>query len=200
MQLNTKTVSILGLWVLALLALLGLLWVRVIEPRISRDVSEQLGQGDYTLVAADGTTFTEDTLAGEPTAVFFGFTHCPDVCPTTMGDIATWQETLAEEGAEPIRTFFVTVDPERDTPELLADYVSWAPSVTGFSGDPEEVQKAIKAFRIFASKVPLEDGDYTMNHSASVLLFDDKGQYFGVVGYQEDYDRVMERLRELQAS
>lgn len=200
MQLNTKTVSILGLWVLALLALLGLLWVRVIEPRITRDVSEQLGQGDYTLVAADGTTFTEDTLAGEPTAVFFGFTHCPDVCPTTMGDIATWQETLAEEGAEPIRTFFVTVDPERDTPELLADYVSWAPSVTGFSGDPEEVQKAIKAFRIFASKVPLEDGDYTMNHSASVLLFDDKGQYFGVVGYQEDYDRVMERLHELQAS
>ncbi|NIZ09122.1 SCO family protein [Pseudooceanicola sp. HF7] len=200
MQLNTKTVSILGLWVLALLALLGLIWVRVIEPRITRDVSEQLGQGDYTLVAADGTTFTEDTLVGEPTAVFFGFTHCPDVCPTTMGDIATWQETLAEEGAEPIRTFFVTVDPERDTPELLEDYVSWAPSVTGFSGDPDEVQKAIKAFRIFASKVPLEDGDYTMNHSASVLLFDDKGQYFGVVGYQEDYDRVMERLRKLQAS
>ncbi|WP_231388506.1 SCO family protein [Pseudooceanicola algae] len=187
-------------WALALLAVLALLWVRVIEPRITRDVAGELGHGDYTLVAADGTTFTEDSLKGAPTAIFFGFTHCPEVCPTTLGDIATWQEELIGAGEEPLRTAFITVDPERDTPELIDEYVSWAPGLTGFSGSREEVDKAIRSFRIYASQVPLENGDYTMSHSTSILLFDSNGDYYGVIGYQEEYERVMDKIHSLRAS
>jgi protein SCO1/2 len=129
--------------------------------------------------------------------VFFGFTRCPDVCPTTLGDIATWQEALGEDG--PIRVFFITVDPERDTPEVLADYVSRAPGVTGVTGSPAEIAKAIKAFRIYASKVPLDKGNYTMDHSAMVLLFDENGRLFEPIGYQEDFDRAVDKIRRLMA-
>ena len=127
--------------------------------------------------------------------VFFGFTNCPDVCPTTLGDIASWQEEFAAKG-KPLRAYLVTVDPERDTPERLRDYVSWVPGVVGVTGAPDEVAKAVKAFRVYARKVQTEDG-YTMDHSAMVLLFDAEGRYAGLVGYQEDPARTRATLEAL---
>lgn len=184
---------------LALLALLALSWFYILEPRLNQSVTDTLGHGDYALVTSDGGTFTEDTLDGAPSAVFFGFSHCPEVCPTTLGDISVWQDMLAEDGLGPIRTFFVTVDPERDTPEMLGDYVSWAEGVTGVSGSREEIDKAIRAFRIYAQKVPLKDGGYTMDHSAMVLLFDEDGRFYQPINYQEDPERAVEKIRSLLA-
>lgn len=181
---------------LAGVLLLAGLWVWVLEPRLNRSVGDTLGQGDYTLAATDGTTFTEETLKGAPSAVFFGFTHCPDVCPTTLGDVAVWQEALAEEGEE-LRVFFVTVDPERDTREVLGDYVSWVPGAVGVTGSREEIDKAIRSFRVYAQKVPLEGGGYTMDHSAFVLLFDEDGRLDEPIGYREDPERVMAKIRAL---
>jgi protein SCO1/2 len=181
---------------LAVLAVAALLWTQVIEPRLNRSIADTLGEGDYRLSATDGTEFTEASLRGAPSAVFFGFTHCPEVCPTTLGEIAGWQEELAADGKQ-LRVFFVTVDPERDTTEMLRDYVSWVPGVVGVSGSPDEIAKAIKAFRIFASKVPLDDGGYTMDHSASLLLFDAKGRFVEPIGYGEDPTRAMDKLARL---
>ncbi|SMO34055.1 SCO family protein [Paracoccus laeviglucosivorans] len=190
------------LWSLVALALMAAAWFLLISPRLqtlSESGIDSLGRGDYQLVASDGTPFTQDTLKGAASAVFFGFTHCPDVCPTTLGDIAGWQEELGEQGKS-LRVFFVTVDPERDTPETLGEYVSWVPGVTGVSGSAEEVAKATRAFRIYAKKVPTEGGDYTMDHSAMVLLFDANGNYAGLIGYQEDPERVRDSLNRLLAS
>ena len=188
----------LVLWALVVVALAGFGWLKFGAPRLD-DVAElgatQLGQGDYRLAATDGTEFTQATLTGQPSAVFFGFTHCPDVCPTTLGDIASWREELGPEG-EALRVFFVTVDPERDPVETLRDYVSWVPGVIGVSGSPEEIAKAIKAFRIYARKVPTQSG-YNMDHSATLLLFDDKGGFAGLIGYQEERGRAMASLRRL---
>jgi protein SCO1/2 len=181
---------------LAVLALAALLWTQVIEPRLNRSIADTLGEGDYRLSATDGTEFTEASLRGAPSVVFFGFTHCPEVCPTTLGEIAGWQEELAADGKQ-LRVFFVTVDPERDTTEMLGDYVSWVPGVVGVSGSPDEIAKAIRAFRIFASKVPLDDGSYTMDHSASLLLFDAKGRFVEPIGYGEDTARAMDKLARL---
>ena len=182
----------------AMLGTLGLVlaagWFFVL-PGMERSIAGDFGRGDYVLAATDGTVFTEKTLAGSPSAVFFGFTHCPEVCPTTLSDIAQWQEQLGNAG--PIRVFFVTVDPARDTADLLADYVGWVPGVTGVTGSQEEIDKAIRAFRVYARKVPLSGGGYTMDHSANILLFDAKGRLFEPIGYQEDYDRVMAKLRRL---
>lgn len=192
---SLKTVTT-ALWGLVLLALLAVGWFRIIEPRMNATIADMLGHGDYRLTDTNGSVFTEDTLKGTPSAIFFGFTHCPEVCPTTLGDIATWQDALAEDGDQ-LRVFFVSVDPERDSIDVLGDYVSWIPGVTGVSGTPEEVDKAIKAFRIYARKVPLDNGDYTMDHSTSVLLFDENGRLFEPIGYQEDYDRAVAKIRRM---
>ena len=184
------------LWGLVALSLLLLLWFTAIAPRLQREVSDNIGRGDYRLVTSDDAAFTEATLREGPSAVFFGFVHCPDVCPTTLGDIAGWQEELGRDGAD-LRVFFVTVDPERDTPELLSDYVSWVPGVTGVSGSREEIDKALAAFRIYARKVPLASGDYTMDHSSYVLLFDGRGRFFEPIGYQEERERALAKLRRL---
>lgn len=180
-------------------ALVGLVWVKLIQPQMTATISDKIGRGDYVLTATDGTIFTEDTLKGAPSAVFFGFTHCPEVCPTTLGDVATWNAMLEEEGSEQLRVYFVTVDPERDTVDSLRDYVSWADGVVGVSGSPEEIAKAIKSFVIYARKVPIEGGGYTMDHSASVLLFDSKGRLFEPIGYQEGETRAMDKIRRLLA-
>ncbi len=184
------------LWGMVALALALVLWFGVVAPRLTEEVADGFGRGDYRLVATDGTEFSEATLREGPSAVFFGFVHCPDVCPTTLGDIASWQEELGDD-AEDLRVFFVTVDPERDTPEVLADYVSWVPGVTGVSGTREETDKALAAFRVYARQVPLSSGDYTMDHSSYVLLFDGRGRFVEPIGYQEGHDRAVAKLRRM---
>ena len=179
-----------------LLASAALIWFAWVKPTLDDPTAISLGQGDYSLQATDGSTFTESTLKGQPTAVFFGFTHCPEVCPTTLADIALWQDELGV-AAEDLQFYFVTVDPERDTLELLGDYVGWVPGVVGVSGSVEEIAKAQKAFRVFSRKIPLSDGEYTMDHSAYVMLFDADGQFFEPIGYQEELERVMAKLNRL---
>lgn len=186
----------IGLWILVGLALAAVLWFRFAAPMFERQVTDTLGQGDYALQTTDGGSFTAASLKGAPSAVFFGFTHCPDVCPTTLGDIAAWQDKLGETGKS-LRVFFATVDPERDPVDTLRDYVSWVPGVTGVTGSPEEMAKMIKAFRIYARKVPGKDGDYTMDHSAYVMLFDAEGRFQQLVSYQEPIEQVMPKLEQL---
>lgn len=192
---NTKIATV-ALWAVALAAALAFAWFQFISPRLQEKVGVELGAGDYHLTATDGTPFTEANLKGKASAVFFGFAHCPEVCPTTLGDIAGWQDELGDQ-AKDLQVYFVTIDPERDTAELLGEYVGWVPGTLGVTGSREEIDKAIRSFRIFARKVPLEDGEYTMDHSALVMLFDRKGRFFEPIGYQEDFDRAVEKIQRL---
>ena len=153
-----------------------------------------LGRGEYRLTTTKGLAFTQDSLVGQPSLVFFGFTHCPDVCPTTLGDIAGWKAELGRDG-ERLAVYFVTVDPERDTVEVLREYVGWLPGVVGVTGTPEEIASALKAFRIYAKKVPLQNGDYSMDHSAYVMLFDRAGTFDQIFSYKADPERVVANLR-----
>ncbi len=184
------------LYALAIVAVGAFVWLNVISPRMTQSLADQMGQGDYQLVTTGGDPFTQATLRERPSAVFFGFTHCPEICPTTLADMAYIQE---EMGLTPddLAIYFVTVDPERDTADVLKDYVEWVPGARGVTGTPEQVQKAVSAFRAYSRRVPLEDGDYTMDHSAYVMLFDDRGRFFEPIGYQEDFDRAMGKIRRL---
>lgn len=158
-----------------------------------------LGAGDYQLVTASGEKFTRASLNGNPSMLFFGFTNCPDVCPTTLAEMTSWYETLGEE-ARDLKAYLVTVDPARDTAEVLGDYVSWTERVVGVTGTPEEIDKAAKAWAIFYEKVPLEDGGYTMDHTASVLLLDRNGEFQGTIAYQENSETAIGKLRKLLRS
>lgn len=165
---------------------------------LTRSGSTGIGSGSYTLQTADGDVFNHDSLKGQPTMLFFGYTHCPDVCPTTMAEMAGWYETLGDE-AKDLRAFFVTVDPERDTADVIRDYVAWTGHVEGVTGSRAETDKAIAAWRVFAEKVPGSDGDYTMNHTASVFLVDATGSFAGTIAYQEDAATAVGKIRKLLA-
>ncbi|SNT76905.1 SCO family protein [Paracoccus seriniphilus] len=186
------------LWGGVLAAGLGASWFFLLGggagPDRSELVTDELGRGDYRLITTEGREFTQDSLAGQPALVFFGFTHCPDVCPTTLADIAAWKEELGDRG-DALRVFFVTVDPQRDTLEVLHAYTSWLPGVIGVTGSAREIARALEAFHIYARKVPLEDGEYSMDHSAYVMLFDRDGRFDQVIAYQEDPERVLSKLR-----
>ncbi|MGQ3673518.1 SCO family protein [Xanthobacter sp. TB0136] len=133
--------------------------------------------GPFQLVDQNGEKVSEANLVGKPSLVFFGFTHCPDICPTALFEMTEIFNALGPD-ADKVQAFFVTVDPERDTPEVLKDYLSsFAPQLRGLSGTPEQVDRISKAYRVYARKVPLQDGDYTMDHTASVYLMDKTGAY-----------------------
>lgn len=153
----------------------------------------------FALVDQRGEPITEAAFRGQPSAIFFGFTHCPEVCPTTLFEMDGWLNTLGDEGKD-IRAFFVTVDPERDTPEIMNNYVSnVSDRITGITGEPEKVLAMAKSFGIYWRKVDLEDGDYTMDHTASVILLDGDGDFAGTIAYEENPDTALSKLKRLAA-
>jgi protein SCO1/2 len=133
--------------------------------------------GAFTLVDQDGRVVRETDLKGRPSLLFFGFTHCPDVCPTALFDISEVLRALGPQ-ADNVNALFVTVDPERDTPDKLKDYLaSFDPHLKGLTGDVAAVTAMLKAYRVYANKVPLDGGNYTMDHTALVYLMDKDGRF-----------------------
>src|SRR5437762_9563588 len=133
--------------------------------------------GPFQLVDQNGATVTDQDFKGHPFLVFFGFTHCPEVCPTALFDISEIFGKLGPD-ADKVNALFVTVDPERDTPQALKEYLSsFNPRLTGVGGDADALAAVAKAYRVYYKKVPLKDGDYTMDHTAIVYLMDKNGQF-----------------------
>ena len=135
--------------------------------------------GPFTLVSMDGRSVTDKDFDGAPHLVFFGFTHCPDVCPTTLFNLSEMFRAMGDKGRD-VRALFITVDPERDTPEIMKSYVSsFDQRIVGLTGTRAEIDKTVKEYRAYAKKVPLKDGGYTMEHTALVYLMDGRGGFVG---------------------
>ena len=129
---------------------------------------------DFTLTDQAGKPFTAQNLKGKPTLVFFGFTRCPDVCPTTLVKLAQVKKAAALPA---LQVLFISVDPERDTPTALSLYVhAFDPTFIGATGTPAALEKITAAFSVAYAKVPLPGGDYTMDHSAAVFLLNERGE------------------------
>jgi len=133
--------------------------------------------GPFRLEDQDGKPLTDADMKGHPFLVFFGFTHCPDICPTTLFEMSQMMKALGPD-ADRVGALFITVDPERDTSKVLKDYLSnFDPHLRGLTGDRTAIDAAIKDYRVYAKKVPLENGDYTMDHTAVVYLMDKDGHF-----------------------
>jgi protein SCO1/2 len=133
--------------------------------------------GPFQLTDQAGQTVTEKNLLGKPTLIFFGFTHCPDVCPTSLFEISEVLRAMGKD-ADRVNAYFVSVDPERDTAAAMKDYLSsFDPHLKGLTGDAAAVAKVISDYRVYARKVPLKDGDYTMDHTALIYLMDRDGRF-----------------------
>ncbi|MBX3531698.1 MAG: SCO family protein [Rhizobiaceae bacterium] len=153
--------------------------------------------GPFTLTSHKGERFDNARLAGKPYLIFFGFTHCPDICPTTLLELTDLMAELGS-GADRITPLFITVDPERDTQQMLADYMTaFDERIVALRGTPEETDAAVKAFAAYYRKVPLEGGNYSMDHTAGVFMMDGKGRFSGVLDIHEPREAVLAKLRRL---
>jgi len=161
--------------------------------------SSSLG-GSFTLIGTDGQPFASTRLAGKPYAIFFGFTHCPDVCPTTLARLVRLRQQLGPKD-DPFAIVFVSVDPERDRPVDMRNYVGLFNSpVIGLTGSPEQVAKVQKQFGIFSQKVPDQTGGYSVDHTATVLLFDATGKLQSTIAPDEPDSAALDKLKMLASA
>ena len=151
--------------------------------------------GPFQLTDQAGLTVTEKNLLGKPTLIFFGFTHCPDVCPTSLFEISEVLRAMGGD-ARRVNAWFISVDPERDTSAAMKDYLSsFDPHLKGLTGDPDAVAKVISGFRVYAKKVPLKDGDYTMDHTALIYLMDRDGKFVAPFNLKRTPDEAAKDLK-----
>jgi protein SCO1 len=141
--------------------------------------------GPFHLEDQNGKPVSDQDMKGRPFVVFFGYTHCPDICPKSLG-----------RDADRAGALFITVDPERDTSATLKDYLSnFDPHLRGLTGDPAAVDAALKSYRVYAKKIPIKDGDYTMDHTAVVYLMDKDGQFVALFDLQQTPVAAADQLR-----
>lgn len=152
--------------------------------------------GPFTLTSHEGKRLSDTDLRGKPFAIFFGFTNCPDVCPTTMLEMANRLEELGPL-ADKLNIVFVTVDPARDTSEFLKRYLAnFDKRIIGLTGTDAEIAAVARAYRAVYKKVPTQT-DYTMDHTATVYLMDAQGRFVGTIAYQEPAETQRKKLRRL---
>ena len=161
-----------------------------------RDVTQPSSVGGpFQLIDQDGKTVTEADFQGKPLLVFFGFTHCPDICPTTLFEVSEIFNRLGND-AEKVNAIFVTVDPERDTPEKLKLYLSsFHPRISALSGSNAQIEAIKKVYFVYAKRVPLEGGGYTMDHTSIVYLMDKQGKFIAPFNLKRDADAAAADLR-----
>ena len=182
---------------------LGLGWWQVDGPGGARPASPSpklplpLSTMDVTLTDHRGRRVTISDWVGRPSLVFFGFTYCPEVCPTTLSDISLWLDGLGAE-ADRLNVALITVDPERDTVVALADYLTYFdPRITGYTGTPKEIARVAEAFRVRVERRPLGEGDYTMDHTSGVFLFRADGSFGSIIDYHEDRAFALPKIRRI---
>ncbi len=171
----------------------------------SRTATEKIASAPFgapfQLVSQDNAPVTQEDFKGKPTALFFGFTHCPEICPTTVYELSGWLNAV-DPDANGLQAYFVTVDPARDTPAHLKTYLgNITQRIIGISGDPATVEAMVRSFKVYFKKIPSDaqkpDGDYTMDHSASIFLLDRQGRFVGTIAYGENADAAKQKLKNL---
>lgn len=186
------------LWVLVGLAALGGIFVAMQRPTSSSEAMPTIG-GPFTLTGSDGKPFNSSRLNGRPAAIFFGFTHCPDVCPTTLARMVKLRRQL-DEGDEALSIVFVSVDPERDGPAEVGGYAAlYNAPIIGLTGKPAEIERVKKQFGVFSQKVEQPGGGYSVDHSAAVFLMDRNGKFVATISPEEGDGVALEKLKRLQA-
>ena len=195
-----KTVRLL-LWALVAVAAIAFLVLQMRSrdvPAPAQDFSASIG-GPFTLTAPDGSTVTDRTLRGKPFALFFGFTRCPDVCPTTLARLAKLRKAIGANG-DKLQIVFVSVDAEADKPADIGRYIAlFDTPIVGLTGTPAQIAEIAKAYRIVYEKVPQDGGNYTVEHTATVFLMDRDGRLQSTLDAKENDEAALAKLRRLVA-
>jgi protein SCO1/2 len=153
--------------------------------------------GPFTLIASNGKPFTLADVGGKPYAIYFGFTRCPDVCPTSLAKMARLRARMGKDG-EKFAMLFVSVDPEHDKPKDIGQYVTlFGTPIIGLTGSEAQLAAIEKSYGVYVAKVPQPGGDYTIDHTASIYLMDAKGGFQNMIGHDESDDAALAKLKQL---
>ena len=193
----------LMIWALVGVAAIGTMVLLLRSPSQSAGRPLEMVQanfgGPFTLTGSDGKPFSSQRLAGRPHAMFFGFTNCPDVCPTTLARMARLRQQLGR-GADAFDIVFVTVDPERDGPAEVGKYAElFGQPIIGLTGSPAQIEQVKKQFGIHSAKVQDGSGGYSVDHTASVLLFGRDGKFVATIAPEEGDQPALDTLRRITA-
>lgn len=181
---------------LLMLAIGGAAFYQMSRQRAPASTASAYG-GSFSLVDPAGKRVTDETLKGKPFAIFFGFTRCPDVCPTTLAMMARYRKELRADGMK-FNIVFVSLDPEHDKPADIGQYLTlFDTPITGLTGSPAEIAKIVKGYHVFYEKVPQPGGDYTIDHTATVFLMDADGRLQGTISHDEAPALAIEKLKML---
>ncbi|ALJ34721.1 SCO family protein [Azospirillum brasilense] len=194
--MKARLIRIAAASVVGLVIAAGIAWWQVDNASSTVQSSVPIG-GPFTLTDQDGKTVTDAEYRGKYLLIYFGYTYCPDVCPTELGTMARAMDLLGVQ-ADKVQPMFISVDPERDTVAHLKDYVGlFHPNLVGLTGTPEQVKAAAKAYRVYYAKAPQEGGkpeDYLMDHSSFLYLVGPDGRFLGVYPAGTTADRVAQDL------
>jgi protein SCO1 len=193
MDRSSRFALILSAFLITLVVVLG--GIFLIAAREPGTATASAIGGPFTLVDQNGKTITERDLKGRPFLVFFGYTHCPDVCPTTLFELSEVLRALGPD-ADKTQALFVTVDPQRDSPAVMKDYLSsFDPHLRGVTGDPTQIEAVEKSYRVYAKKAPGTNGDYSMDHTALVYLMDNQGRFVAPFNLRRSPEDAAKDLR-----
>ena len=191
MKLKTSIIILAGCFGIFLFIMLPI--ILSIQDKKEDNVASYTGSS-FTLTDVNNNPITEKSFQGPATALFFGFTHCPDVCPMTLNKLNIISEQLKKENKS-LKVFFISIDPERDTPEVMRDYLSsFGDQFIGITGEPEKIFKLSQSWSIVSQKIFSENGEYTVNHSSPVILLKD-GKYVATIRQQDDIKKSLKKIK-----
>ncbi len=191
MNLKTSITIIIGCLIIFLFVMLPIFLS--IEKKENEFVKKFQGSS-FSLNDVNNDIITESSFEGPLTAVFFGFTNCPDVCPMTLNNLDLAIKNLDQEKKDKFKVFFVSIDPERDSPQVIKDYLnSFENKIHGITGDPKKVFLMSKSWGVLSEKIFTEDGNYLINHSSSIILLKD-GKYLSRISHHADYEDIFKSI------
>ena len=191
------------LWIAVGIAAVGGIFLAMTPPSPPTQQGQELPLdtigGPFTLVGSNGQPFASARLAGKPAAIFFGFTNCPDVCPTTLARLAQLRKQLGQ-GDDSFSIVFISVDPERDRPADVGRYTTlFDTPIIGLTGSPAQVERVKEQFGVFSRKVPTPGGGYSVDHTATVFLLDRNGKFVATLAPDEANAPALDKLRRIAA-
>ena len=191
------------LWIVVGIAAVAGIYLSLNPPAPQSGQSNQTAMnaigGPFTLTASDGKPFTSSRLSGRPAAIFFGFTHCPDVCPTTLARLANLRRKLGQ-GEDSFSIVFISVDPERDRPKDIANYLTlFDTPIVGLTGSPAQIDQVKRQFGVYSAKVQQPGGGYSVDHTATVFLMDRNGKFVATLAPDEGNEPALDKLRRITA-
>ena len=191
MNLKTSITIIIGCLIIFLFVMLPIFLS--IEKKEDEYVKKFQGSS-FSLNDVNNDTITESSFEGPLTAIFFGFTNCPDVCPMTLNNLDLAIKNLEQEKKNKFKVFFVSIDPERDSPEVIKDYLnSFENKIYGITGDPKKIFLMSKSWGVLSEKIFTEDGNYLINHSSSIILLKD-GKYLSRISHHAKYEDIFKNI------